>query len=216
MNNSEVSKRAAEWECLHSINSWTIRHHVISLDSVFRRINISQWAGLVVPIKEYFIFEFILSFLFLYFELCSHCFSYIYHWNCSLLLILSLLRTVCHPFCSWLCLFLIFLSVHHHWISSFFIYCRYLLNACSSAFPLVLCYTVYSPPLPTTSTLPKSQHPPPPSQTAVSPQHRATVWHRAINMSTQRHTHKQIRTDTINTILVQNSLLQYKYLSINV
>lgn len=51
-------------------------------------------------------------------------------------------------------------------------------------------------------------------QTSVSPQLPATVWHRAINMSAHK-THTNIYTHTINTIPVQNTLLQYKYLSIN-
>lgn len=75
---------------------------------------------------------------------------------------------------------------------------------------LLLCtYPLTYPPCP------KANAPPPPPQTAVSPQHRATMWHAAINMSTHRHTHKHTYTHYKYHACVQNTLLQYKYLSIN-
>lgn len=61
-----------------------------------------------------------------------------------------------------------------------FPFCLYYISMLKTpVFPLVLCY----------STPPNlTQKPPPPTQTSVSPQHRATVWHRAINTSAHRHT----------------------------
>lgn len=64
--NGEVCRRASKWKCLHSINNWTIKHHVLSPVFVFRGINIlSLWtrefvgpAVMTVAIKQCFIISF--------------------------------------------------------------------------------------------------------------------------------------------------------------
>lgn len=139
-----MSERTSEWECLHSINSRTIKHHAISLVSVFHRINISLSSAVGSASANKRIFNFQVYFL----ELSSH-------WPYGLLsaLFISRITNFCFPIPSLYTkptpplpitpqAFLLLISL---WISSVLIHCTSLLNACPSLFPLVLCCSAHTP-----------------------------------------------------------------------